>query len=73
MKPGQSRNEALDCFILSWAAMDSLPTSRMLTARSYSRVPVIEEDGEPGEPEAAATEYVAMRKKGRRTRWAAYG
>lgn len=75
MKKGQSRNEALDCFILSWAALESLPTSRLLTARSYSRVPVIEEDGEPGEPaqEAAATEYVALRKKGRRTRWAAYG
>lgn len=75
MKPGQRRNEALDCFILSWAALESLPTSRLLTARSYSRVPVIEENDEPGEPaqEAAATEYVALRKKGRRTRWAAYG
>lgn len=70
-KPGQARNEALDCFILAEAAMLSLPTRLMRT--SYSGVPVsdppddvVDETDEPEPPP------IPVVKQKRRTRWGAY-
>lgn len=83
MKPGQSRNEALDCFILAEAAMLSLPVKLM--RQTYSGVPVADPaPGDPGEidttvaaPAETETETpvarpVLRQKRRRKGSWGAY-
>ena len=72
MKPGQRRNEALDCFILSEAAMLSLP--QRLMQPSFTHVPVTDNDAnDTDDTSTPAMECAAQPRKRRRTRWAAYG
>lgn len=66
-KPGQPRNEALDCFILSEAAMLSLPT-RLVQAR-HTALPVVEQI-ETEDAEAAPVQPVVRAKPKRK--WGAY-
>lgn len=65
MRPGQERNEALDCFILAQAAMLSLPM-RLVKPQPRETVPVEPED----EPEVV--EDAAPPPPRRRARWGAY-
>lgn len=73
MKPGQKRNEALDCFILAEAAMLSLPTRLMRS--SYTGVPVTEPEL-ANEPDSATdpTEVppIPVVKRKSRPRWGGY-
>lgn len=73
MKPGQKRNEALDCFILAEAAMLSLPTRLMRS--SYTGVPVTEAEIDREASSEAETETPAaapvVRKRPRK-QWGAY-
>ncbi|AZV00450.1 phage terminase large subunit family protein [Paracoccus yeei] len=72
-KPGQKRNEALDCFILAEAAMLSLPTRLMRS--SYSGVPVTEADGAVAEAPVTETETeppAPLSRPRRRKQWGAY-
>lgn len=69
LKPGQKRNEALDCFILAEAAMLSLP--QRLMRLSYSAIPVADADDETPTGQEEPPETVVKRER-RRARWGAY-
>lgn len=68
MRPGQERNEALDCFILAQAAMLSLPM-RLIKLPPRTGIPV---EAEPEEAEAEVQAEAPRRPERRRKRWGAY-
>lgn len=69
-KPGQRRNEALDCFILAEAAMLSLPT-RLIKVR-HTAIPVAEDENDPAEAEVIEAVAVPVTPPKQRKRWRAY-
>lgn len=70
MKPGHERNEAMDCFILSHAAMLSLPT-RLIRLPHRTGVPAEADEAATVEAEVLLP-VVAAKQRRQRTRWGAY-
>lgn len=69
MRPGQERNEALDCFVLAEAAMLSLPM-RLIKLPPRTGIPIEPEEADV-ESEVVA-EMPPPRPERRRARWGAY-